>query len=180
MLMSYDQCIELYGTNYLLDRAVDEGRIFRLEKGVYSDQKYVPEKFILAMKYPKAIYTMDSAFYHYNLTDVIPEKCYLATDRNSAKIPDKRVVQVFEKREILLMGVDIVERDGYAIRIYNKERMLVELLRHKTKLPFDYYKEILLNYREIVYDLDMRKVEEYVDASPKSSKIRELLQLEVL
>ena len=58
MLMSYDQCIEIYGTKYLLEKAVDDGRIFRLEKGVYSDQKYVPEKLILAMKYPKAVYTI--------------------------------------------------------------------------------------------------------------------------
>ena len=34
------------------------------------------------------------------------------------------------------------------IHMYNKERMLVELLRNKNKLPFDYYKEILENYKQ--------------------------------
>ena len=41
------------------------------------------------------------------------------------------------------------------ISMYTKERMLVELLRKKNKLPFDYYKEILGNYRKIIYELDV-------------------------
>ena len=69
---------------------------------------------------------------------------------------------------------------NYAIRIYNKERMLVELLRYKTKLPFDYYKEVLLNYRKIVHKLDIQKIQDYVFEAPKSRKIMETLQLEVL
>ena len=58
--------------------------------------------------------------------------------------------------------------------------MLVELLRNKNKLPFDYYKEVLLNYREIVHDLDIRAVQDYAVAVPKSDMIMELLRLEVL
>ena len=58
--------------------------------------------------------------------------------------------------------------------------MLVELMRYKNKLPFDYYKEIVLNYRRIIQTLDMRKIEEYVMASPKRELIMDRLQLEVL
>jgi hypothetical protein len=56
----------------------------------------------------------------------------------------------------------------------------VELLRHKSKLPFDYYKEVLLNYREIIDDLDIRLIQDYAYEVPKSAKIMETLQLEVL
>ena len=66
------------------------------------------------------------------------------------------------------------------INIYNKERMLIELLRHKSKLPFDYYKEVLLNYREIIDELDIRLIQDYAYEVPKSAKIMETLQLEVL
>ena len=131
-------------------------------------------------KYPKAVFTMDSAFYHYGLTDVIPEKYYLATDRNAAKIPDKRVIQVFEKSDLLTLGVNTETKNGYRISIYSKERMLVELLRHKSKIPFDYYKEVLNSYRDIIYDLDIRAIQDYAETVPKSAMIMETLQLEVL
>lgn len=52
-------------------------------------------------------------------------------------------------------GIEIADYKGYDIRIYNKERMLIELVRYKSKLPFDYYKEIILNYRKLLPRLDI-------------------------
>ena len=72
------------------------------------------------------------------------------------------------------------EQDGDIINIYNRERLLVELLRHKSKLPFDYYKEILLNYRDIISGLDIRLIQDYIYEVPKSAKIMDTLQLEIL
>lgn len=180
MLYSYKESIDKYGSKYLLKKAVESGEFYRQDDGIYSDERYVSEDLVIAAKYPKAIYTLDSAFYHYGLTDVIPEKYYLATDRDAAKIGDKRVVQIFERRDLLTLGAITIEQDGCNINIYDKERLLVELLRHKSKLPFDYYKEVLLNYREIVDDLDIRLIQDYACEVPKSAKIMEALQLEVL
>ena len=66
------------------------------------------------------------------------------------------------------------------ILMYNKERMLVELLRNKNKLPFDYYKEILGNYRKQINDLDIQAIQDYAYVIPKSGMIMETLQMEVL
>jgi len=180
MLYSYKESINKYGSKYLLKKAVEAGEFFRQDDGIYSDERYVSEDLVIAVKYPKAIYTLNSAFYRYGLTDVIPEKYCLATDRDAAKIGDDRVVQIFERRDLLTLGSVTIEEDGFIINIYNKERMLIELLRHKSKLPFDYYKEVLLNYREIIDDLDIRLIQDYAYEVPKSAKIMETLQLEVL
>ena len=69
---------------------------------------------------------------------------------------------------------------GFPIRIYGKERKLIELLRYKSKIPFDYYKEILLNYRKILPQLDMQAIQDYAYEAPKSGKVMETLQMEVL
>ena len=69
---------------------------------------------------------------------------------------------------------------GYSIRIYGKERMLVELLRYKSKLSFDYYKKVLLNYRKILPQLNIQEIQDYAMEAPKSSKIMETLQMEVM
>lgn len=180
MIYKYKDAVNKLGSKYLLKKAIEEGTFFQHGKGIYSDTKYVPELQIISMKYPKAIFTMDSAFYYHGLTDVIPEKYYIATDRDAAKIYKKNIIQIFENKSLLNLGVEQMETQGCLINIYNKERLLVELLRHKNKLPFDYYKEILLNYRDIIHDLDIPLIQDYAYRVPKTSMIMEILQLEVL
>ena len=79
-----------------------------------------------------------------------------------------------------LNDLETADYKGYDIRIYNKERMLIELVRYKSKLPFDYYKEIILNYRKLLPRLDIQKIQDYALMAPKSNKVLEILQMEVL
>ena len=55
----------------------------------------------------------------------------------------------------------------------------VALIRHKNKLSFDYYKEIIGNYRKLVYQLDIQAVQEYAERLPKARLVMEALQMEV-
>ena len=126
------------------------------------------------------MFTLNSAFYYHQLTDVIPEKYYLATKREAAKISDPRVVQIFENSGQLELGADNIAHGGANIYMYNKERMLIELLRNKNKLPFDYYKEILNNYRKIIEDLDIQLIQDMAYKLPKSEMVMEALRIEVL
>ena len=162
-----------------IKKAVASGKLYKIEKGVYSDRPYEPTLAVIAAKYPSAVFTMNSAFYYHGLTDDISEKYYLATDKNASKIRDKRVVQVFENGSYTL-GAEAAVVEGVTIRMYNKERMLIELLRHKNQLPFDYYKEVLSNFRKIIEELNMQDIQDYAYELPKSAMIMELLQLEVL
>lgn len=180
MIFSYAESINKYGSKYLVNKAVKTGQLYKQESGIYSDKEYVPTIAVIASKYPDAIFTMNSAFYYYDLTDVIPEKFYLATDRDATKIADERVVQIFGRKDLLELGLTSMEREECSIRIYSRERLLVELIRHKKKIPFDYYKELMRNYREIIYDLDIPAIEEYAYRVPKTSMIMETLRLEVL
>lgn len=180
MVMTYAECLNKFESKYNISRQVAEGNLFKLEKGIYSDEKYVPEYQIIAVKYPNAVFTMDSAFYYHGLTDVIPDRYYLMTGRGASKISDKRVVQSFENSEALYLGADYISYNGFDLRMYNKERMLLELLRNKNKLPFDYYKEILRSYRKIIDKLDMQGIQDMMPVLPKSGMIMELLETEVL
>ena len=179
-MYTYENCIEKYGSKYNINKVMEEGGLYRVDRGIYSEKEHVPELSILSFKYPKAIVTMRNAWFIHGLTDVVPEEYDFATDRDAAKITDKRIKQFFYPREILLNGVIEMDYQGYPIKIYNKERMLVELIRYKNKIPFDYYKEVILNYRRILPTLDIREIEDYAMASPKRDLIMETLQLEVL
>lgn len=178
MIMRYMECAGNTSGARGIKKAVASGKLYKIEKGVYSDRPYEPTLAVIAAKYPSAVFTMNSAFYYHGLTDDIPEKYYLATDKNASKIRDKRVVQVFENGSYTL-GAEAAVVEGVTIRMYNKERMLIELLRHKNQLPFDYYKEILRNYRSLIDSLDIQAIEVYMDALPKKKMIENALQMEV-
>lgn len=64
--------------------------------------------------------------------------------------------------------------------IYNLERMLIELVRFRGKLPFDYYKEIIGAYRNRVETMDIAKVEEYAARFKHSDNMMQIIELEVL
>lgn len=180
MLLSYQECLEKYGTDYKIKKSVQEGELYLKEKGLYSDKKYVPELEIISKKYPNAIITLNSAFYYYGLTDTIPDLYYVATPKSTRKISDTRVKQIYENSKAFDLGKTTIEYEGVDIVIYNKERLLVELIRNKHKISFELYKELITSYRKIIHELDMMMVTEYAYELPKTNMVMEIIKLEVL
>ena len=141
MILTYKECIEKFGNDYQLTKAVAEEIIYRVESGVYSTERYSLELAVIVKKYPNAILTGESAFYYHDLTDVIPEKYHIATKAKAAKLLDARIEQIYVRDDLLQLGVVEKEINGVIVKIYDKERMLIELLRNKNSMPYDLYKE---------------------------------------
>lgn len=135
---------------------------------------------IIGTKYPKVVFIGESAFYYHSLTDVIPDLYHLATARTDGRIKDERVEQTFLKEDIFNMGIIKMPYHNTEICIYNLERMLIELVRFRGKIPFDYYKEIIGAYRNHVGTMDIAKAEEYADKFSHSDKMMQIIELEVL
>lgn len=179
MIYSGKEALEKYGTRYNLSKAIKNKGIFKLDHGIYSDKDLVNPMIIASKKYPSAIITMDSAFYYYDLTDVIPTRTYVATNSKSNTIKDEKIIQIWVPKEILNEGKEEVILDGETVKMYNKERLLVELIRKRNQIPFDYYKEIISNYRKIADDLDMYKIEKYLALYKNEVNIANALLREV-
>ena len=81
--------------------------------------------------------------------------------------------------DILKQGKVEVDVDGEKVNMYDKERLLVELIRKRKQIPFDYYKEIIANYRRISQDLDMYKIDEYLSLYKNEANLAEALIREV-
>lgn len=179
MLLNYSACEQQYANAYHITQSLNDKRIYRIERGIYSDTPHVSELAIIQKKYPKVIFTMESAFYYHGLTTDIPDYYYIATPAKAARLKDSRIKQVYVPDKVFPLGLVEQEQEGTTIRIYDKERMLIELLRYKDKLPYDYYKEILRNYRKIVDRLDIERIQEYATVFPKSEVLWKRLDEEV-
>ena len=180
MLLSYQECIDRYGSDYKLKKELASGNIFMKEKGVYSTRRNASEIDVIMRKYPKTVCTGNSAFYYHSLTDVIPGHYYLATKRTDTRIKDSRIRQSFVKDEIFDAGIVELKYNHSNIRIYSLERMLIELMRFRAKIPMDYYKEVIRNYRLLSNEMDFGLVEEYAAMFRNEATLMNMIQMEVL
>ena len=180
MVLTYKQCVEKYGSDHMLKKEIVQGNIIQREKGIYLFGENCSELEIINKKYPKAVFTGESAFYYHSLTDVIPDFYHLATSRTDGRIKDVRIKQTYQQNGIFDMGKIKMNYHNTEINIYSEERMLIELMRFRSKIPFDYYKEIISNYRNRVDKMDIWKVEEYADQFRNAAKLMDMIQMEVL
>ena len=180
MIMTHAQAVEEYGSPYRINKEIESNRLFRLARGFYSKNRHEDPYALATMRYPDAIVTMDSAFWLHGLTDVIPDRVHLATPRDSTRISDAGIVQHFSEDRLLLPGKTSIVREGNDIPIYDKERMLVELMRNSASLPFDHYKEIMSSYRKIADELDIRAIEDYISLFERNDYLYDALQREVM
>ena len=110
-------------STYQLNKAIKNKELFKVDKGLYSDVEFVNPLEIISKKYPNAIFTSDSAYYYYDLTDVIPDYFYLATKRSDSRISDKNIKQVFIPNDLFDFGKTQIEVENIRINIYDEERM---------------------------------------------------------
>ncbi|MBR1385445.1 MAG: hypothetical protein IJ568_01300 [Bacilli bacterium] len=162
MIMTYSDAYKKYKNDYGINKAMMNNELFKVAKGMYSDKKNIDLIAVYSKKYPNAIITLDSAFYYYKLTDNIPTKVNMAIARHARPIKDDDIIVSYIDDEIVDYGKTEVLVDDEKVNIYDKERLLVELIRKKNQMPFDYYKELISNYRKISDELDMAKIEKYM------------------
>ena len=179
MVKRLSELLKEYPTKHKINCLVKEGTLYNIEKGIYSDRSDPSEVEVVLAKYPNAVLTLESAYYYYQLSDELPGEYHLATDRKAAKINDVRVVQLYVPTGTLLIGVDEIDVFGEHLRIYDRERLLIETMRYRTKLPYDLYREVISNYRTRIGELDPAKITDYLDKFPKRNMIERILDEEV-
>ncbi len=118
-----------------LTRLVREGKLKRIERGIYmTDSGMFDELYILQNRFPKIIYSFETALNLLNLTDKIPHKIEI-TVNHGYKFNDKpsHVNINYVGNEILNTGV--TEKDtvlGNKVRLYSAERTLCDFIRKKS------------------------------------------------
>ena len=179
MVAKLSEWVRKYGTKYRVGERVREGKLFRIEDGIYSDVADVPEVEVVLAKFPLSVLTLQSAYYYYRMSDEIPDEYHLATDRKSAKIVDKRVVQSFVPSGTLMIGAaETVVLDEH-LRIYDKERLLIETMRFRPKLPYDLYREVIGSFRNMRNELYGTRIDDYLKEFPRRKSIIDAIRREV-
>ena len=179
MLIDFKTCKARFGSPYQIEKAVREGRIFKMAAGIYSEDGTESEIEVLQMKYPRSIVSFDSAYFYYDMTDYIPEQYTLTIENHAHLVRDERVRFYFVPEEVLDVGATTLDYDGAKIKIYDKERLLIDTARMKGSLPIDQYKEVINHYRVCRDTLDASKFPEYLEKFPQRDRIMRIIDEEV-
>ena len=179
MLKSTKECLEEFGSQYQIRKMIKDGRLYKLEPGVYSDGIEHRTVEIVQFKYPSSVVTLNSAYYYYNLSDSIPDKLHLTMERRGTSILDSRVIEHQVPVGTLELGAIKTELQGIPMRIYDRERLLIETIRNATKLPYDLYKEVIESFRNIKHELYPTKMTDYIEKMPRRDAILRAVEKEV-
>ena len=179
MYLNYADCRKRFGSPYQIEKAVADGRLKKIEAGIYSDGGRVSELETIQFKYQNGILSFESAYFYHDLTDAIPEAYHLSTPSNASAIHDIRVIQHYAPQKIHSTGVTEIDYCGDRVRTYDLERLLIDTARMKSKLPSDLYKEVILAFRSRANSLSEEKIGEYLRLFPKRNMIERILYEEV-
>ncbi len=179
MIYTYSELKNNGLDNYNINKKVEKNELYKIENGLYSDTEKYNQLEYIVKKYQNSIFTSESAFFYLGLTDYIPGKYFLATKHNAKKIENDKIEQIFMANHFFETGKTEMNYNNVEINIYNKERMLIELIRNKNVFAFDYYKEIISNYREIADEIDMSLLADYLERFANGKNIFEIIHREV-
>lgn len=167
MLLTYREALDKLGSRHYVRKAVSLGQLHPAGRGMYSTDKHEDSLAVVARRYPDGILTSQTALYVHGLIDMPPERIDLATKRGGTKIPDQAVRQHFVPAEWLGVGRTRTEVEGVSLLVYDQERMLLELMRSRSKLPYDMYREAVASYRKRSDKIDIYKLQDYAERMPR-------------
>ena len=180
MIVTTKELLKEGETQYSIKQKIINKKIILIRRGIYSfdNENYISEGYI-CRKYPNVVITGISAFSIYNLTDYIPKMIYVASRQHSYPINMKEIKQSYQSNRFFDVGVTTISLNKEEIRIYDLERLLIELIRLKESYPKDLYYDVLESFRKIKHTLDFYKISEYArnfnNPSLLLNKIKELI-----
>lgn len=165
-------------SNYQIQNLVAKKALFFVDKGIYSTTEEINYLEVIMKKHPNAILTLDTACYCYGLIDTLKEPYTIATKQKDRKINDDKIKQIFMKDNLYEIGINQIKFQNINIKLYDLERLLIDVVRNKKNMDYDTYQIIIKNYKKLKNILNKRKLEMYLP-NFKDPKILMRIQNEV-
>ncbi|MBI9013204.1 MAG: type IV toxin-antitoxin system AbiEi family antitoxin domain-containing protein [Clostridiales bacterium] len=132
---------------------VSEGKLERVDTGVYvAIDSVEDEMYAMQGKYPKLIYSHETALFLHGLSDRTPFE-YAATVPSGYKVVDRiseRIKVYYIKKEYHLLGVIKVKTSfGNTVKVYNVERTICDIIRSKSRIDIQIMNEAMKRFVKI-------------------------------
>lgn len=162
-VMNYESIFERYGgimrtceltregiSYQVLQNLIEQGRVEKIKYGYYQwqDEKAFTEVSVITALFPKAIICDMSAAMYYGYTDRVPGVWHIAVDNKSARNKFKLDFPIIKPHFIetsrLNIGVSEGNIDGITVKIYDRERVVCDCLRHVNTMDGEVFNIVAL------------------------------------
>ena len=133
-----------------LQKMVAEGKLERVDRGIYvSTDAIEDELFSMQTKYPKLIYSHETALYLHGLSDRTPFE-YSASVPSGYKVVGSvadRFKIYYIKKELHELGLETMKSShGNPIRAYDVERTVCDLIRSRSRIDVQILNDALKRF----------------------------------
>lgn len=133
-----------------ISEMVKDGEIFKSENGVYfSTDTFEDEMFTIQTRYPKCVFSHETALYLHDLSDRDPLEysVTLSSDSNRSSIKKFNVKVYSIKNELLNLGIITLPTVfGGKINTYNPERTICDIVRNKSRIEIGIFSDAIKKY----------------------------------
>ena len=191
--MNYESIFKQYGgimrtfelkregiSHHILQELMEEGLVEKIKYGYYQwqDEKAFSEVSIISALFPDAIICDISAAMYYGYTDRVPGIWHIAVNnksaRNKFKIDFPKVKPHFISANRLEIGVSEGNIDGITVKIYDRERVVCDCLRHVNTMDGEVFNIIIQRYVKDK-DKDAARLMEYAAKLGVEKKARRMV-----
>ncbi len=140
-----------------VQQLMQEGYIEKVRYGYYQwvDSDDFSEIGTIHRLFPDAILCMETALRYYGYSNRTPRNWHLAVSKDSGKSRFKLeypfVKPYYVEPSVLELGLTTGEIDGYAVPIYDKDRVICDCLRYRNKMDKEIFNQAMQSY---IHDAD--------------------------
>ena len=163
-----------------LQMMVAEGKLERVNRGVYvATDSIQDEMYSMQTKYPRLIYSHETALYLHGLSDRTPFE-YSASVPSGYKVVSsvaKRFKIYYIKQELHELGLETLESShGNPIKVYNIERTICDLIRSRNRIDVQILNEALKRFVKLK-SIDYSKLMAYAKEMRIDSILKKYLEV---
>lgn len=133
--------LESYGIpRVYLSKMVEKNIIERIERGIYVTKDYeYDEYYLFQLKYPKTVFSYNTALYFYEMTERTPIKIDVSISKNYNPHRFKDIVNVYRiNDELFELGIVYKKSpQGMKVRTYNLERTICDIIKDKDSIDIE-------------------------------------------
>lgn len=137
-------------TNYEISKLVAEGIIEKLYQGVYTlGDIHELELMDVNVVVENGVVSLVSAAFYYKLISGEEEGKITVTlnrDQKPPKIPYDLFSYYYTTSKFYNIGLNVIDQHGRKLKIYDLERTVCDIVRHRSKYDSNLLREVLENY----------------------------------
>ncbi|HFL1969458.1 TPA: type IV toxin-antitoxin system AbiEi family antitoxin domain-containing protein [Streptococcus agalactiae] len=162
-----------------LSRLAKEGKLFRVQKGIYiiEDGDY-DEYYFFQYQYKKAIFSYETALFLLGVTDKIPWRIDV-TVYNGYKFNEKQDTLNINYVKKSIYNLGIIQKKtmfGNIVNVYSYERILCDFISNKEKMDTEVYVKLIRYYFKYK-DKDIHSLYEIARKMGIEDKVREVMEV---